>query len=165
MKAWGKEKEQERASDKVTSCPCTVNLVCSVRPSPWRLKHRPDKNATGHRPPSPPSPHLARHVPPPSYLFSRFTLRTRTRPPSSLIRQITPPPPPTTVSLSSESENAAVLLIHVFLSPSSWGNVTPGASWMISFLLCKQRHVHWGTDAALKEATSLCVRIQVCVSA
>lgn len=94
MKAWGKEKEQERASDKVTSCPCTVNLVCSVRPSPWRLKHRPDKNATGHRPPSPPSPHLARHVPPPSYLFSRFTLRTRTRPPSSLIRQINPPPNP-----------------------------------------------------------------------
>lgn len=40
MKAGGKKNEHERArqSDKVTSCPCMVNCVCSMRPSPWRLK-------------------------------------------------------------------------------------------------------------------------------
>ena len=125
MKAGGKQKEQERArqSDKVTSCPCTVNRVCSVSPSPWRLKHRPDKNATGHRPPSLPSPPLssslsaplARYVPPPS--LSIFTLYSpNTHSPSFLPHQ--PDKNPTTLSVSPSRSlpNATALLIR---TPSS----------------------------------------------
>lgn len=148
---WEEEKEQERArqSDKATSCPCMVKRVCSARPLPWRPRHRPDKNATGHRPPSPIpslSAPLACYVPSPSYLFSRFTLWTRTRPPSSLITHIKPP---TTLS-SSQSESAAVLLIQALLSPSSWGNLTPG-SFMNDLISAMQTTPWtWGTEAALK---------------
>lgn len=166
MKARGKEKEQERArqSDKVTSCPCMVDRVYSVCPSPWQLKHRPDKNATGHGPPSLPSL-SSPCTPRPSPFLSIFTLYSpNTHSPSFLPHQPDKKPhnPPSLPLSLSESENAAVPLIHAFLSPSSWGNVTSGASWMISFLLCKQHHVHWGTEAAFKETTSLWAWIQAC---
>lgn len=158
-----KEWERARQSDKAASCPCIVNRVCSVRPLPWRPRHRPDKNATGHRPPSPLpslSAPLACYIPSPSYLFSRFTLRTRTRPPSSLITQIKPP---TSLS-SSQSESAAVLLIQALLSPSSWGSLTPGGFMndLISAMQttpCTPRH-----RSSFGKGLRLCAHVQVCVS-
>ena len=67
--------QRERGRDRVMRCcPCMVTHVSTVLPLPWRLKHRPEENATGPCHPSPLliylhallSEHVPALLPPPS---------------------------------------------------------------------------------------------------
>ena len=132
---------------------------------PWRLKARPNKNATGLGPVSRcPLPQLHSHSTsfPPSYLFSCFSLRTRTHPFSPSDEKKNNNNNAHNSSIPSLRMRTPLLLTSTFPSHSSLEEMWPRGLHEWSHFYCANNTKY--TEAALRGTTFVYVGRQVRVS-